>query len=205
MQPWLLTRKLTDPPSAWDASDDPIMGSGGHRHKLTTWREQWGSTIRSAFPVGSEITSDQMRDGWFEVLKEALKTETGSDGIFKDQTITLKLIGPDQTSSGRTVSGTQGLFEAATRSTKVKTFSGGVEVQPSQGTTGAGIGFAVVLVVFAGKRSFIQSEAGLQRFGRPPLSICSLCFVLVMYKYCSVRSILCVWPLGTEVWTTLHL
>lgn len=135
MQPWLLTRKLTDPPSAWDASDDPIMGSGGHRHKLTTWREQWGSTIRSAFPVGSEITSDQMRDGWFEVLKEALKTETGSDGIFKDQTITLKLIGPDQTSSGRTVSGTQGLFEAATRSTKVKTFSGGVEVQPSQGTT----------------------------------------------------------------------
>lgn len=137
MEPWVLTRKLTDPPSEWNASDDPFAGSAAHHsRKLFSWREQWGSKLSSALPeVGSEITSDQMRDDWFDVLEEALKSETGSNGIFKDQTVTLKLVGPEQTSSGRTVSGTQGLFEAATRSTKVKTFSRGVEAQPSEGTT----------------------------------------------------------------------
>ncbi|GFZ44661.1 hypothetical protein JCM24511_02385 [Saitozyma sp. JCM 24511] len=137
MVPWVLTRKMTEPASDWNPSDDPFAGSAAHHsRKLLSWREQWGSKVRSALPeVGSEITSDQMRDDWFDVLEEALKSETVSNGIFKDQTVTLKLVGPEQTSSGRTVSGTQGLFEAATRSTKVKTFSRGVEAQPSEGTT----------------------------------------------------------------------
>lgn len=60
--------------------------------------------------------------------------ETGSQGIFKDQTITLKLVGPEEL-LGSTIYIVQGVFNAATRSTKIKTFSGGVEVQPSEGTS----------------------------------------------------------------------
>ncbi|RSH89439.1 hypothetical protein EHS25_001988 [Saitozyma podzolica] len=120
MEPWVLTRKVTEPSSDWNPSDDPFAGSAAHHNRiLSSWRQQWGVKLRSAMP------------------EEALKTETGSSGIFKDQTVILKLVGPEQTSSGRILSGTQGVFDAATHSTKVKTFSGGVEVQPSESTTTA--------------------------------------------------------------------
>jgi hypothetical protein len=128
----LLTRKLTNPFSAWNKSDDPILGNAGHPDKLANWRDELHSSLVAANSDSLTTTTaneEHMRNEWFHVLESELKTETGSQGIFKDQTITLKLVGPEQL-SGSTIYSVQGVFDAAIRSTKVKTFSGGVEIQP---------------------------------------------------------------------------
>ncbi|GFZ44662.1 hypothetical protein JCM24511_02386 [Saitozyma sp. JCM 24511] len=137
MLPVILTRKLTNPSSAWNKSDDPILGSAGHPDKLASWRDKLHSSLVAAGSDNSTTTTaneEYMRDEWFRVLKEELKIETGSQRIFEDQTITLKLVGPEEL-LGSTIEMVQGVFDAATRSTKIKTFSGGVEVQPSEGTS----------------------------------------------------------------------
>ncbi|RSH89440.1 hypothetical protein EHS25_001989 [Saitozyma podzolica] len=133
MLPVILTRRLTNPSSAWNKSDDPILGSAGHPDKLANWRDELHSSLVAANSDNSSAAAangDRMRNEWFHVLESGLKTETWSQGIFKDQTITLKLVGPEQL-SGSTIYSVQGVFDAAIRSTKVKTFSGGVEIQPS--------------------------------------------------------------------------
>lgn len=135
MLPVILTRKLTNPSSAWNKSDDPILGSAGHPDKLASWRDELHSSLVAANSDNSTVANEEhMRNEWFQVLEKELMNETGSQGIFKDQTITLKLVGPEEL-LGSTIYMVQGVFDAATRSTEIKTFSGGVEVRPSEGTS----------------------------------------------------------------------
>lgn len=137
--PSIVTRKLTDPPSDWVASDDPILLSGSGSifgslyrvFKMGTWHLRFVSTI--AFNEPGPPSEEQLRDSWFEILERDLKSQTEPNGIFEDQTVTLKLC-PERMPSGTMDRDPQRIFAAAAGSTKLKTFFGGVEVQPLEVT-----------------------------------------------------------------------